>query len=255
MYLLNDKIEHLRLDKQNSMEVYSVKEELKDIDFNSEDMIMDAGCGHGAITDELLRKGVTKIVGVDGSKERIKNYSKKYQSLKTIKSEVSKLEDLPFENDTFDKVICRFVLHHVTRPELIIKEYKRVLKKGGQLILVDSDGILFNIYSREYDFEEEFSILKKELPMDMMIGRKLKPYLNEFSFSNLSSKLIPMHFTGEQLINERDQYISRFSSMTSTLDDILGVKRSKEFVQKYVDSLNDSSTELFYNKFIVTGVK
>lgn len=255
MYLLNDKIEHLRLDEQNSMEVYSVKEELKNVQINKDDLIMDAGCGHGAITDELLSRGATKIVGVDGSAERIKNFSLKYKEFNSIKSEVSKLEALPFQDETFDKIICRFVLHHVTGPDNILREYKRVLKKGGQLIIVDSDGILFNIYSRNYDFTTEFESLKKNLSMDMMIGRKIKPYLNEIGLKDLHSKIIPMHFTGEQLLNERDQYISRFDSMKATIDEILGEKQSKSFIENYINALNDSSTELFYNKFVVTGVK
>ena len=255
MYLLNDQKEHIRLDEQNSMEVYSVSEELSNISISPDDKIMDAGCGHGAITDELLKKGATNIIGVDGSEERIKNYSLKYENTSYIKSEISKLENLPFEDNTFDKIFCRFVLHHVTGPSKILNEYKRVLKKGGLLVLVDSDGILFNIYSRKYDFTDEFSILKKKLEMDMMIGRKLKPYLNELGLKELSSKIIPMHFTGDQLKNEREQYISRFDSMEDIMKTILGDKAAINFIENYINALSDPSTELFYNKFVVTGVK
>ena len=255
MYLLDDKKEHLRLDEQNSMEVYSVREELRNITISKDDLILDAGCGHGAITDELIEKGATNIIGVDGSEERVKNYAYKYKDNSFVKSEVSMLEDLPFEDNSFDKIFCRFVLHHMTDPTEVLNEYKRVLKKGGLLVLVDSDGILFNIYSRDYDFKEEFSALESKLDMDMMVGRKLKPYLNEMGLNNLSSKIIPMHFTGAQLSDERDQYISRFTSMEGTLIEILGKGTAKEFTKNYINALSNHSTELFYNKFVVTGVK
>lgn len=43
-------------------------------------------------------------------------------------------EELPFENDSFDIIYVRQGLHHAYDLELMLKEYTRVLKKGGILI-------------------------------------------------------------------------------------------------------------------------
>jgi SAM-dependent methyltransferase len=43
-------------------------------------------------------------------------------------------EDLPFQNDLFDLVHCRAVLHHARHLEKLCKEVNRVLRPGGILI-------------------------------------------------------------------------------------------------------------------------
>lgn len=45
--------------------------------------------------------------------------------------------DLPFENDSFDTIVCTYSLCNIPDPQLAVNEMKRVLKPGGQLILVD----------------------------------------------------------------------------------------------------------------------
>lgn len=45
--------------------------------------------------------------------------------------------DLPFENDSFDTIVCTYSLCNIPDPQLAVNEMKRVLKSGGQLILVD----------------------------------------------------------------------------------------------------------------------
>lgn len=48
---------------------------------------------------------------------------------------MSDIISIPVENDSFDAVLCTEVLEHVKNPYLVIKEFSRILKKGGTLIL------------------------------------------------------------------------------------------------------------------------
>lgn len=48
---------------------------------------------------------------------------------------VSSLEKIPVDNDFFDGVICNAVLEHVEKPDIVMGEISRVLKKGGYLYL------------------------------------------------------------------------------------------------------------------------
>lgn len=43
---------------------------------------------------------------------------------------------LPFENDSFDRLIATHVLEHVASPHLAVEEWVRVLKPGGVLSLI-----------------------------------------------------------------------------------------------------------------------
>ena len=47
-------------------------------------------------------------------------------------------EDLPFDNASFDIVTCRIAPHHFADPALFVRESARVLKQGGQFLLVDN---------------------------------------------------------------------------------------------------------------------
>lgn len=46
-------------------------------------------------------------------------------------------EALPFSDESFDLVTCRFAAHHFPNLPAAISEISRVLKKGGKFLLVD----------------------------------------------------------------------------------------------------------------------
>lgn len=54
---------------------------------------------------------------------------------------------LSFADDTFDRVLCSCVLHHVSDPESAISELRRVLKSGGcaDLFVSSDPGFLFRV--------------------------------------------------------------------------------------------------------------
>ena len=48
--------------------------------------------------------------------------------------DIEDMKEIP--SDTFDAILCTFVLEHVKHPALVIKEFHRIMKKGGRLLLV-----------------------------------------------------------------------------------------------------------------------
>jgi len=47
------------------------------------------------------------------------------------------MEHLPFQEDAFDRVVCRSILHHADSEEKALREVKRVLKPEGRLIVAE----------------------------------------------------------------------------------------------------------------------
>jgi len=45
-------------------------------------------------------------------------------------------EELPFEDESFDTVVCTDVLEHLEHPERVVAEMRRVLKEDGELIVM-----------------------------------------------------------------------------------------------------------------------
>lgn len=58
--------------------------------------------------------------------------------------------ELPFQNETFDCIICTEVLEHVPEPVAVLKEFRRVLKTGGRLFLTTP--FLVPLHEMPYDF-------------------------------------------------------------------------------------------------------
>jgi SAM-dependent methyltransferase len=101
----------------------------------SVDSALDYGCGAGRSTRFLKRLGLN-AVGADVSREMLDEARSKDQSgeYRHIQSGV-----LPFEDGAFDLVFSSFVFLEVSRIEEIeniLKEMKRVLRKGGTIMFV-----------------------------------------------------------------------------------------------------------------------
>lgn len=91
--------------------------------------ILDVGCGGGFLSNELARQGY-KVTGVDLSPESLK-VAEAHDVTKTVKYEVADAFKLPYENNSFDVLTAMDFLEHVENPDLVIKEFDRVLKPGG----------------------------------------------------------------------------------------------------------------------------
>jgi len=98
--------------------------------------ILDAGCGTGQIVPYLLPKA-SRILGVDSSRKMIEAARIQYGKNPDVEFIESSLENMPLTDGSVDVVICSMVLHHASNPAVTLKEFSRVLKKGGTLCIVD----------------------------------------------------------------------------------------------------------------------
>ena len=109
------------------------------------ELVLDIGCGTGTLAVVAKhRVGPTGAVhGIDASPEMIGRARKKAQrSGFDVVFETAIAEALPFQDATFDAVLCTLVLHHLPKEALrhCILEMRRVLKPGGRLLALDIGG-------------------------------------------------------------------------------------------------------------------
>jgi 2-polyprenyl-3-methyl-5-hydroxy-6-metoxy-1,4-benzoquinol methylase len=91
------------------------------------DSILDVGCGEGFTLNRLKEKGIgKKLEGVEYSEDAIELGHKTYPD---IKIQQGNIYQLPYENNTFDLVLCTEVLEHLDKPQDALKELVRVSKK------------------------------------------------------------------------------------------------------------------------------
>lgn len=97
-------------------------------------VFLDCGCGTGDLTEKIAEARKNDlIVGLDVSREMIGNKKRKANTFWVV----GNANNLPFKNASFDVVICKETLHHLSSPQEALFEFSRVLKKKGWLLLSD----------------------------------------------------------------------------------------------------------------------
>jgi len=95
--------------------------------------VLDAGCGSGRHSLALLREGF-EVRALDSSQTALEIASELTAPYgNKIKYELGNLTCLPFEDASFDAVLCWGVLHYLSSEEFsqALNELYRVLKPGG----------------------------------------------------------------------------------------------------------------------------
>lgn len=95
--------------------------------------VLDAGCGVGYGTAMLARGGATRAVGIDISPEAITAAQREFGAQAGFLA--ADLHELPFEESSFDAIVCFEAIEHVTEPGRVLDEFRRVLRHEGVLII------------------------------------------------------------------------------------------------------------------------
>lgn len=98
------------------------------------DKVLDLGCGDGLNIVLLNDLGIKKVVGVDISRDLLKEARKNCPKAKLY---VGSAEKLPFRVNMFDIIFVDSVFHHLLDYDKAIKEIRRVLKKNGFLCFIE----------------------------------------------------------------------------------------------------------------------
>jgi predicted TPR repeat methyltransferase len=103
--------------------------------------ILDAGCGTGLSGRALAAAGFACIDGMDVSARSIAIARSLgvYRALAQV--DMQKLP-LPCEDNCYDGLACVGVLTYVPDSDAILREFSRVLKPGGLMVLTQRDDIL-----------------------------------------------------------------------------------------------------------------
>ncbi|MBT3310924.1 MAG: metalloregulator ArsR/SmtB family transcription factor [Desulfobacterales bacterium] len=100
---------------------------------------VDLGCGTGELLS-YIRECSTRVVGVDSSAKMLDITKKRFRNdIDSIDLRLGEIEHLPLGNEEADCVVISMVLHHLSEPDMAIKEVHRILKPGGIFIIADFD--------------------------------------------------------------------------------------------------------------------
>ena len=101
-------------------------------------VVADLGSGEGLLS-ELLARRCQKVIAVDNS-EKIVDFGAakaKKNNLKNLEFRLGDLQNPPIEPGSVDLVILSQALHHAEDPAKAIAGAYRILKPGGQIMILD----------------------------------------------------------------------------------------------------------------------
>ena len=101
-------------------------------------VVADLGSGEGLLS-ELLARRCRKVIAVDNS-EKIVAFGAakaKKNGLKNLEFRLGDLQDPPIEGQSIDLAILSQALHHAPDPAKAIASAHRILKPGGQIVILD----------------------------------------------------------------------------------------------------------------------
>jgi ubiquinone/menaquinone biosynthesis C-methylase UbiE len=112
---------------------------LKFVNFKNK-IILDVGGGSGRLAIPLS-KLAKKIFVIDPEKEMLEQLKVKVKknNIENIEIKNASAEKIPYPDESFDIAMCAWILPYINL-EKAFGEMKRVLKKGGWLIVIDHYG-------------------------------------------------------------------------------------------------------------------
>lgn len=117
---------------------HSIRKILQDTFVGPKSCVLEIGSNTGFTSLEIVRTVGAKVVGIDtelSAVERARGLLA--QDVPSVRNncafEVASAYDIPFENDTFDLVVCGGATSFMEDKETAIHEYHRVLKPWGFL--------------------------------------------------------------------------------------------------------------------------
>jgi ubiquinone/menaquinone biosynthesis C-methylase UbiE len=156
------------------------------------DRILELGSGLGILAEKISQKLTAgKVTGIEISAEQIAKCPPESERLTFIRGDVHRL---PFEQESFDTVYCRYILEHVHDPVSVLREAKRVLKPGGSVFIQENSILLLELYPdcpRFRDVWKAFACYQSGIGGDAMVGLKLYSMLKQTGFGKTVLSLAP----------------------------------------------------------------
>ncbi len=159
--------------------------------------VLDAACGVGYGSKILSEAGAFEVHGVDISNETI-TYAKQKYSQKSIQFHAMDISRLNFPDHNFHYVISYETIEHIKNYKQVIREFARVLKDSGTLIISTPNVEAHSVneknpyHFKEFSKDEFVTMLKSHFKRVDLYSQRLvtKPSVLEMFLKNILKIMI-----------------------------------------------------------------
>jgi SAM-dependent methyltransferase len=110
------------------------RNKIQNISHLTGDKLLDVGCGDGSFTVPLS-DNFKKVVAIDVQQNFLERFKKKVSGSGKFEILNMSAEEMDFESNTFDAIITIETIEHIPDLQKAAREFYRVLKPGGELII------------------------------------------------------------------------------------------------------------------------
>jgi len=223
--------------------------------------LLSVGCGPGVFLQEIAVKHPRmEVAGVDLSRSRIEDAAKRLRGLPNARVCTGDAQGLPFEDNTFDLIFCRFLLEYLPDKQRAVQEMKRVCTRGGKLLLQDLDGQLVWHYPEDEELQRTTERVLSYLAgsgFDPFVGRKLFSLCLGASLTNVGVQVDPYHlYAGRIGEEEFSQWQSKLDIALPQITAALGSEEAaRKYSTRFLEYLKSPGTLTYSCLFTVTATK
>ncbi|MBK6836791.1 MAG: class I SAM-dependent methyltransferase [Bacteroidetes bacterium] len=147
--------------------------------------VLDIACGNGYGSFILANASIEEVVGGDIDANTIEECNNKFWA-KNLTFSVIDGTQLQFEDGYFDAVVSFETIEHTTNYMDMLKEFKRVIKDSG-VVIISTPNIIINspsgkvlnpYHTQEWKYTELKEILEREFSSVQIFGQKYSRYDN-----------------------------------------------------------------------------
>lgn len=214
----------------------------------SKGTIVDLGCGNGADAARIHENTTqnVEIIGLDHDAQFIAEAIKKYPHIKFLEADVEKL---PFENQSLDGIRTERMFQHLKKPEHVLQEIRRVLKKNSDLIILDTDWPGINFHTPLISIENKIRAYLTDKKVNFGLSARYLPTMvldHQFSIKKCTYHKVSMVSINE--LNGLIQYSDLMKEMETKniLTQLEKDSFSKELTKRDLNGTLNCSIDMIY---------
>ena len=180
-------------------------------------VVLDVACG-AANASEVAAPHVRQVVGVDLTPALLRAGAERLreQGIVNVLLQEGDAAALPFVDESFDLVFCRFAVHHFAEPSRQMAEMARVCRVGGRIVIND-------LVAPDAELRQRFDDLHRQLdpshvravPADELV-ELTETLVGPVGRADLSTASTPLAL--ETMINPSSDRIAVLDALRRELD-------------------------------------
>lgn len=167
----------------------------------SDSLVLDVGCANGGVSRQVIERTGCDIEGVEMLDSLINLGNEQNSKLKLdgkFRIQKGLITKLPFDDNTFDFVLCHDVIGMVEDLDKALDECRRVLKPGGKIMIYAS-------FATDRLTEKEETFLNDSLgnAVDGLKGRRAEELIEQ-KFVSVIKEVIGSQYVQRRVEQQKD---------------------------------------------------